>query len=143
MIQISPALVPVFVVKVTGTIGFSPMIGVPLTILGLFYWDFVHTCSRSHQVSLFFLVFGQKFEKHFFSIGMGTMSWTITSEIYPLRVRSICSGISTSANWFFNLAVSLTFLTLTDALSAHGAYFLYAGITLSGFILFYKILPET
>lgn len=71
------------------------------------------------------------------------MPWTISSEIYPLWARSFCYSVSTSFNWFFNLLVSLTFLTLTRVLSNHGAYYLYASIAFIGWLLFFVFLPET
>lgn len=79
----------------------------------------------------------------FFAPGMGPMPWTINSEIYPLWARSFCYSTSTSVNWFFNLLVSLTFLSLTEVLTKYGAFYLYAGISLIGWVIFYLILPET
>ena len=71
------------------------------------------------------------------------MPWTYTSEIYPLWARGFCCSVSTSFNWFFNLLVSLTFLSLTHWLTSHGAYYLYAGIAFIGWLSFYIFLPET
>lgn len=71
------------------------------------------------------------------------MPWTITSEIYPLWARGFCCSVSTSFNWFFNLLVSLTFLSLAEALTSHGAYYLYAGLAFIGWLSFYVFLPET
>lgn len=51
--------------------------------------------------------------------------------------------MSTSFNWFFNLLVSLTFLTLTNLLTIYGAFYLYTFFALIGLILFYFFLPET
>lgn len=51
---------------------------------------------------------------------MGPMPWTINAEIYPLWARSTCNSIATSANWFFNFLVSMTFLTLTEILTREG-----------------------
>lgn len=79
----------------------------------------------------------------FFAPGMGPMPWTVNSEIYPLWARSFCYSVATSFNWFFNLLVSLTFLSLTKALTNHGAYYLYAGIAFIGWIMFFIFLPET
>ncbi|XP_076042484.1 proton myo-inositol cotransporter-like isoform X2 [Oratosquilla oratoria] len=78
-----------------------------------------------------------------FAPGMGPMPWTINSEIYPLWARSTCNSITTSVNWGSNLVVSITFLTLTEVIHKHGAFYLYAVLALVGFVIFYMILPET
>lgn len=56
----------------------------------------------------------------FFAPGMGPMPWTINAEIYPLWARSTCNSIATSTNWFFNVLVSVTFLTMTEILTREG-----------------------
>ncbi|OTF73761.1 hypothetical protein BLA29_004178 [Euroglyphus maynei] len=86
---------------------------------------------------------GLMFYLFFFAPGMGPMPWTITSEIYPLWARSFCYSVSTSFNWFFNLLVSLTFLTLTNLLTIYGAFYLYTGLAFFGLVMFFFILPET
>ncbi|KAF0292361.1 Proton myo-inositol cotransporter [Amphibalanus amphitrite] len=78
-----------------------------------------------------------------FASGMGPMPWTINSEIYPLWARGTCNAIATSCNWFFNLLVSLTFLTLTTAMTKHGTFYMYAGLASLGLVFFYLTVPET
>lgn len=78
-----------------------------------------------------------------FASGMGPMPWTINAEIYPLWARGACNSVATACNWFSNLLVSLTFLTLTDVLTKHGTFYLYTGLTLIGFATFYVTVPET
>ncbi|CAL4117250.1 unnamed protein product, partial [Meganyctiphanes norvegica] len=78
-----------------------------------------------------------------FAPGMGPMPWTINSEIYPGWARATCTSIATSVNWASNLLVSLTFLTLTEVLLKHGAFYLYMGLAGLGTLVFYLILPET
>ncbi|KAF1776880.1 Major facilitator superfamily domain [Phytophthora cactorum] len=79
----------------------------------------------------------------FFASGMGCMPWTINAEIYPLRVRSFALSISTSVNWVSNLLVSFTFLSTIDALAPYGAFWLYAVVSLFGFVYLWRELPET
>lgn len=79
----------------------------------------------------------------FFAPGMGPMPWTINSEIYPSWARSWCLSASTSVNWLFNLLISMTFLSLTRAITKHGAFYLYAFLATLGFIYFCFVLPET
>jgi SP family myo-inositol transporter-like MFS transporter 13 len=79
----------------------------------------------------------------FFAPGMGPMPWTINSEIFPLWARSVCTSTTTGFCWFFNMLVSLTFLSLTRAITKYGAFWLYATFGMFGFIFFYFNLPET
>lgn len=78
-----------------------------------------------------------------FAPGMGTMPWTINSELYPGWARARCVGLATSINWAANLLVSLTFLSLTQSLNKHGTFYLYSGLAAMGLALFYWCLPET
>ncbi|XP_074644387.1 proton myo-inositol cotransporter-like [Tubulanus polymorphus] len=79
----------------------------------------------------------------FFAPGMGPMPWTINSEIYPLWARSTGNAVSTFTNWLFNLIVSMTFLTSTEALTRHGTFWLYACLAMVGFSVLFFLLPET
>lgn len=79
----------------------------------------------------------------FFAPGLGAMPWTINSEIYPLWARSSCFSLATSVNWGCNLLVSMTFLTLTEAITKYGTFWLYAGLSLLGWFFFFLFLPET
>lgn len=79
----------------------------------------------------------------FFAPGLGAMPWTINSEIYPLWARSTCFSVATSFNWAFNLLVSMTFLTLTEAVTKYGTFYLYAGLSSLGWLFFFFFLPET
>ena len=78
-----------------------------------------------------------------FAPGLGPLPWAVNSEIYPLWARNISTSASTATNWVFNLIVSLTFLNLMQLLTSHGAFLLYAGVTLIGFVFFAVLLPET
>ncbi|KAI8763927.1 proton myo-inositol cotransporter, partial [Biomphalaria glabrata] len=78
-----------------------------------------------------------------FAPGMGPMPWTINSEIYPLWARSTGNSVSTFMNWTFNLAVSMSFISLTESLSRYGTFWLYACLAFAGAILLALILPET
>ena len=79
----------------------------------------------------------------FFAPGMGPMPWTLNSEIYPREFRSLCVGISTSANWVANLLISFTFLSLIEIMSAQGAFWFYGSIGIVGFFLLNTYMPET
>lgn len=78
-----------------------------------------------------------------FAPGMAPMPWTINSEIYPMWARSFCYSIATSVNWMFNLLISLTFISLTELITPHGAFYLYAVISSVCWLLLFWKLPET
>ncbi|KAF2364015.1 Sugar/inositol transporter [Trinorchestia longiramus] len=78
-----------------------------------------------------------------FAPGMGPVPWTINSEIYPGWARARCVGIAASVNWAFNLLVSLTFLSLTQAITKHGTFYFYTCLAAVGFLTLYWSVPET
>ena len=74
---------------------------------------------------------------------MGPVPWTVNAEIYPQSCRGMGMATSTSVNWISNYVVSLTFLSLLEALGGAGGFMFYAGFGVLGFIVIYLILPET
>ncbi|KAF7256018.1 hypothetical protein EG68_07484 [Paragonimus skrjabini miyazakii] len=78
-----------------------------------------------------------------FQPGMASLPWTINSELYPTWARSTGAACATGTNWIVNVLVSLTFLSLTEAITRQGAYFLYAAITSLAIVFVYKCVPET
>ncbi|EQC41799.1 hypothetical protein, variant [Saprolegnia diclina VS20] len=105
-------------------------------------WSF-HTCPTKSSVYSWLIVGAMFAYLACFASGMGCMPWTINAEIYPTSVRSAAIGLATTSNWVANLVVSYTFLSITEALSPAGAFYLYAGIAALGFIWLCKALPET
>lgn len=77
-----------------------------------------------------------------YAIGLGNVPW-MQSELFPLSVRSLGSGIATATNWSANFVIGLTFLPMMDALSPSWTFVLYALICGVGYILVWRIYPET
>jgi MFS family permease len=78
-----------------------------------------------------------------FAIGLGPIFWLLIAEIYPLRVRGLAMGVATTANWGSNLVVSLTFLSLTEALGPSVTFWMYGLLAVVAVIIAYKLIPET
>ena len=79
----------------------------------------------------------------FFAIGLGPIFWLLISEIFPLANRGRGTATATFANWGSNLVVALTFLLLVDAFGASATFFLYALLSVGGFVFTYVLVPET
>ncbi|KAL3841238.1 hypothetical protein ACJIZ3_025829 [Penstemon smallii] len=79
----------------------------------------------------------------FFSIGMGPVAWVYSSEIFPLKLRAQGCSMGVAVNRLTSGVVLMTFISLYNAITIGGAFFLYAGIAFLTWIFFYTMLPET
>jgi MFS family permease len=67
----------------------------------------------------------------------------IPSEIYPLRVRGSAMSVTLFSNWGMSFVVSLTFLTLLQALGTAGTFWIYAALCATLVAFTGKFIPET
>ncbi len=104
-------------------------------------WTLNAGCSSSTGgwLALFSLVFYVAF----FGVGLGTVPWTMQSEVFPTHVRGKANGLATATNWSSNLIVSMTFLTLCNKMSTAGAFWLYTAIGGAAWLFVYRFVPET
>ena len=79
----------------------------------------------------------------FFAPGMGPIPWTLNSEIYPTWARSFGMAASSTTNWVFNLIVSLTFLSLLDAVTPALGFIVIAVMAFLAMIFIFLTVPET
>jgi MFS family permease len=79
----------------------------------------------------------------FFSVGMGPGVWVVLSELFPTKIRARAMSIATVSLWAACLLVSLTFLSLVTAISAAGAFWLYAAMSFFTFFFVWRVTPET
>jgi MFS transporter, SP family, galactose:H+ symporter len=78
-----------------------------------------------------------------FAIGLGPVFWLLISEIFPLNVRGQGASVATTANWLSNFIVSLTFLSLLNALGSVWTFLLYAVLCGVGVWFCLRFVPET
>jgi len=78
-----------------------------------------------------------------FAIGLGPVFWLMISEIYPTGIRSKAMAAATVGNWAANFLVAVSFLSLGEAITRQGTFFLYTGLGVLAFLFFLSRVPET
>ncbi|TYK02746.1 polyol transporter 5-like [Cucumis melo var. makuwa] len=78
-----------------------------------------------------------------FSIGMGPITWVYSSEIFPLKLRAQGTSMGVAVNRVTSGVISMSFLSLSKAITTGGAFFLFAAIATVAWFFFYTALPET
>jgi sugar porter (SP) family MFS transporter len=78
-----------------------------------------------------------------FAIGLGPVFWLLIAEIYPLKIRGAAMSVASMANWAANFVVTVSFLTLLNAISGLGVFFLFGFLTLVALAYFWRKVPET
>lgn len=58
--------------------------------------------TTAHQILVVFICI----DIFFFAASWGPVTWVITSEIYPLKVRAKSTSVSTASNWLLNFGIS-------------------------------------
>ena len=94
------------------------------------------------QANFFLIVGSTMLYVAAFATGLGPGAWVYMAEIFPTNVRGRAMSISTAVLWLSCILVSNTFLSMVHALTAAGAYFVYAGICAVAAV-FFSQLPET
>ena len=78
-----------------------------------------------------------------FAPGLGPLPWAINTELHGSGVRGQAVSVTTATNWFTNLLVSASFLSLVDWLGRPVTFLVYAALTTAGAAVLAKKLPET
>lgn len=79
----------------------------------------------------------------FFSVGIGPICWVLSSEIFPLRLRAQASGLGAVGSRVSSGLISMSFLSVTRAITFAGTFFAFAVISSLAVLFVYKCVPET
>lgn len=90
-----------------------------------------------------FIIIAVCFYVAFFSIGMGPICWVLTTEIFPLRLRAQAMSMGIVINRLSSSVVSLTFLSISRAMTFMGTYILFTVISVCSVIFVLFCVPET
>ncbi|KAK4496804.1 hypothetical protein PRZ48_012788 [Zasmidium cellare] len=77
-----------------------------------------------------------------YAVGLGCVPWQ-QSELFPLRVRSLGSGLATATNWSSNFIIGMTFLPMMNFLTPSITFMCYAVVCVVGWVAIWRIYPET
>lgn len=78
-----------------------------------------------------------------FACSLGIAIWLVNAEIFPTSVRGKAASFGIMTHWGLDFAVSISVLTLINALGASGVFWLYAVLGVLGLAYLYRWLPET
>ncbi|TIB93312.1 general substrate transporter [Wallemia mellicola] len=88
------------------------------------------------------VIIGFVFYVALYGLGIGHVAWTI-SDLFPLEVRGIGTGIATSTNWACNLIISESYLSMQKGMTPSGTFGLFAGLVFCGWAYIVSCYPET
>nr|VDC84288.1 unnamed protein product [Brassica rapa] len=121
--------------SVGGMIGALTMLGFGLTMAqnsgGKLVWALVLSIVSAYSFVAFF------------SIGLGPITWVYSSEVFPLKLRAQGASLGVAVNRVMNATVSMSFLSLSKAITTGGAFFMFAGIAAVAWNFFFFLMPET
>ncbi|CAA2935357.1 hexose carrier HEX6-like [Olea europaea subsp. europaea] len=77
-----------------------------------------------------------------FSLSWGPLGWVVTSEIFPLEIRSVAQSINVATSLLFTFIIAQGFLDMLCHMKS-GIFFFFGGwvALMTGFVYFF--LPET
>lgn len=78
-----------------------------------------------------------------YAFTLAPVTWVILSEIFPNRIRGVAMAIATTSLWLASFGLTYTFPILNKALGAAGTFWIYAIISIVGYLFIFKSLPET
>ncbi|KAL0304079.1 UNVERIFIED_CONTAM: Hexose carrier protein HEX6 [Sesamum radiatum] len=77
-----------------------------------------------------------------FGLSWGSLGWLVTSEIFPLEIRSVAQSVNVATGFLFSFIVAQTFLAMLCHFKPAIFFFFAAWVALmTGFV--YVLLPET
>jgi len=78
-----------------------------------------------------------------FSVGLGPICWVLSSEIFPLRLRAQASALGAVGSRVSSGAISMSFLSVTKAITVAGTFFVFGVISCSAVAFVHYCVPET
>ncbi len=78
-----------------------------------------------------------------YAMSLAPVTWVVIAEIFPNRIRGAAMSIAVFSLWVACTVLTFLFPILNRHLGAHGAFWIFGGICVVGFVTIFKKLPET
>lgn len=78
-----------------------------------------------------------------YAMTLAPITWVLISELFPNRIRGAAMSIAVLSLWIACILVAQTFPYLMKTLEAHGAFWIFGGVCIFGFLVILTKLPET
>jgi MFS family permease len=78
-----------------------------------------------------------------YSLSISPLFWLMSAEVFPNRLRAAGASAATVANWGANLLVSVTFLSLINAVGKPWTFWIYAIFAGLATLFIWRFVPET
>ena len=78
-----------------------------------------------------------------FAFSLGAIAWILVAEVFPLRVRGRGVAAGTLGSGISNFLVSLTFLSLIEAIGTARTFVIYGAMSIVTLLFVRFIVPET
>ncbi|KAI1353233.1 sugar transporter-domain-containing protein [Xylaria sp. FL0043] len=109
-----------------------------LLAAGLFNLLPAKSTAHVALVAVFIYIFAA-----FYSPGEGPVPFAYSAEVFPLSHREVGMAFAVATNLFWAAVLGITFPKILQSLTVVGAFGLYAGFNILGFILIFLWVPET
>ena len=78
-----------------------------------------------------------------YALSLAPVTWVLLSEIFPNRIRGAAMSVSTVALWSACFVLTYTFPLLNKGLGPAGTFWIYAGMSVLGFVFIKSRVRET
>jgi sugar porter (SP) family MFS transporter len=138
-------IVTLIALLVIDRVGRRPLIigGVLVVDLALIFLGVLYLLPSQTGVVTILLIVGLCVYIAAFAASLGIGIWLINSEVYPTAVRGKGSSLGVFTHWGLDFVISLTVLTLVDAITPTGLFWLYGALGVAGLLFLLRFLPET
>jgi len=78
-----------------------------------------------------------------YSLSISPLFWLMSAEVFPNRLRAAGASAATVSNWGANLLVTVTFLSMINAIGKSWTFWVYAIMAGLAILFIFRFVPET